>query len=158
MVVLEACNNFVIPFFVFKHSLLKSFVPGRVLKFWCVYPLSLSLLLRCVSSCKCLDLKFGSLVYHSKNWGCCRSNMLCPQEESVLLLGGFLAAFLANPWEGLHWTSEEEALGCTLKVLGNLILLSHILVSLAMHFSTDLAFSSRWAELSLCGPCFICKS
>lgn len=118
MVVLEACNNFVIPFFVFKHSLLKSFVPGRVLKFWCVYPLSLSLLLRRVSSCKCLDLKFGSLVYHSRNWGCCRSNMLCPQEESVLLLGGFLAAFLANPWEGLHWTSEEEALGCTLKVFG----------------------------------------
>lgn len=103
-------------------------------------PLSLSLLVRSVSSCKCLDLKFSFLVYHSRNWGCCRSNMLCAQEESMFLLSGFLAAFLANPWEGLQWSSEEEAFSILPKFSENLTLLSHILVSLAMHFSTDLVF------------------
>lgn len=36
--------------------------------------------------------------------------------------------------------------------------LCHVLLHLAMHFSIDLAFSSRRVGLSLCGPCFICKS
>lgn len=37
-------------------------------------------------------------------------------------------------------------------------LLCHVLLHLAMHFSIDLAFSSRRVGFSLCGPCFICKS
>lgn len=36
--------------------------------------------------------------------------------------------------------------------------LCHVLLHLAMHFSINLAFSNRRVGLSLCGPCFICKS
>lgn len=103
--------------------------------------------------------KFSSLVCQSRNWECCRSNRLCPLEISTLLSCGFLSSFLANHREGLRchlatrqsfWTKKDGE--------SKHFLLCHVLLHLAMHFSTDLAFSSRRVGLSLCGPCYICKS